>query len=318
MLNFSLKMGTKSCEPTFYIITVHYSKKEWIEIQNKYIRSYTSLPHKVIAIVSEGLEDITPKDWTVVRDGGIKDHATKLNIAGDLITGLIKDDDIIVFLDSDCFPIANWCDHILNLLSQKQIIAVQRLENLGDIQPHPCFSCIKAHLWREIKGDWRMGYKWQTSSGHQVTDVGGNMMQILGERGIDWHPIHRTNTFNAHPLFFGIYGDIVYHHGAGSREKVDRVEASEAIGSKRIPLPRRFIEIMFRFLHKALGKLMRHIDQHIGKLIYKDTLAKVKRRRNNIETLSDDYINRIVSGEDISSIFRPHRMTLKDQQGIGK
>ena len=42
----------------------------------------------------------------------------------------------------------------------------------------------------------------------------------------------RTNTKDIHPVFFGVYGDIAYHHGCGfrvPRTYRDRVDAKESL-----------------------------------------------------------------------------------------
>lgn len=209
------------------ICTVHYRLKYWPKIQDHYLQKHTKSPFKVIAFTSTDIESSLPTNWVKIRDSGIKSHSAKLNIAGDIAYQLANDDDILVFIDSDCFPIANWCDQISEQLDKESIAAVQRIENDGDQQPHPCFACMKAKTWKLIKGDWSMGYKWQNSKGDLVTDVGGNMLQFINKEKISWHKIHRSNTFNPHPLFFGIYGDIIYHHGAGSRAPISRADLRE-------------------------------------------------------------------------------------------
>jgi hypothetical protein len=42
----------------------------------------------------------------------------------------------------------------------------------------------------------------------------------------------RTNRRNPHPLFFGVYGDVIYHHGAGFRLPISRVDLA-SLGSSR-------------------------------------------------------------------------------------
>jgi hypothetical protein len=44
-------------------------------------------------------------------------------------------------------------------------------------------------------------------------------MWSLEEQRVEWRPLVRTNTTDMHPLFFGVYGHYIYHHGAGSRAK---------------------------------------------------------------------------------------------------
>jgi hypothetical protein len=77
-------------------------------------------------------------------------------------------------------------------------------------------------FWSEIGGDWRRGHEWTSSTGYHVTDVGGNLLGILTESAIPWRPLLRTNRFDLDPLWFAIYGDVVYHHGAGFRPPLAR------------------------------------------------------------------------------------------------
>ena len=106
-----------------------------------------------------------------------------------------------------------------------RLVAVQRYENNGDIQPHPCFCVTTIGFWRQIGGDWHAGETWLDRDDNEVTDVGGNLLAILKERDIHWLPLRRVNRVNPHPLLFGLYGDddgpIVYHHGAGFRSGFD-------------------------------------------------------------------------------------------------
>ena len=39
---------------------------------------------------------------------------------------------------------------------------------------------------------------------------------------IEWYSLERSNKINLHPLYYAIYGDIVYHHWAGSRNMITR------------------------------------------------------------------------------------------------
>jgi len=43
----------------------------------------------------------------------------------------------------------------------------------------------------------------------------------------DWYPLLRSNGRNLHPIWFGIYGDIIYHHGAGFRAPVSRYDLQQ-------------------------------------------------------------------------------------------
>lgn len=63
-----------------------------------------------------------------------------------------------------------------------------------------------------------------TSAGHPTTDVGGNLLHQLSDRGVAWQPLLRTNTHNPNALWFGVYDHRIYHHGAGFRPRVSRVD----------------------------------------------------------------------------------------------
>jgi hypothetical protein len=51
-------------------------------------------------------------------------------------------------------------------------------------------------------------------------DLGTALLEKLEARGIRWHPILRSNAWNPHPVWFGVYGGIIYHHGAGFRRSL--------------------------------------------------------------------------------------------------
>ena len=123
-------------------------------------------------------------------------------------------DDLLLFIDGDAFPIAT-VD--AGLLDGAPLTAVRRDEHLQDRQPHPCFCLTTVGFWPSVGGDWEQGHTWTIADGNQVTDVGGNLLGILEGAGIEWRPLLRSNRVDLDPLLFGIYGDVVYHHGAGFR-----------------------------------------------------------------------------------------------------
>jgi hypothetical protein len=122
-----------------------------------------------------------------------------------------------MFLDGDSFPIADPMPLIDESLSRAPLVAVRRDENLGDPQPHPCFCVTTVGTWRALPGDWSAGYEWTNAEGTRVSDTGANLMRALELTNTPWIKVLRTNKRNPDPIYFGIYGDVVYHHGAGFR-----------------------------------------------------------------------------------------------------
>ena len=73
---------------------------------------------------------------------------------------------------------------------------------------HPSCLCIRR---RELLG---LGVSFAKGMGQ---DVGQNLTQAFRLRGRPIVQLRRSNARHAHFLIGGIYGDLVYHHGAGSR-----------------------------------------------------------------------------------------------------
>ena len=116
---------------------------------------------------------------------------------------------------------------LTGLLSAHPLAALRRDENLGDPQPHPAFCLTTVGFWKEIEGDWSAGPMWENDVG-TMTDVGGELLVTLREQDLPWRPILRTNTDNIHPVWFGVYEHRIYHHGAGFRPRVSRLDILRA------------------------------------------------------------------------------------------
>jgi hypothetical protein len=126
-------------------------------------------------------------------------------------------EDLLMFLDGDAFPIADPMGLIEDGLTRAPLVAVRRAENVNDPQPHPCFCVTTVGTWRELRGDWSGGYTWPGHRGKLVTDVGANLLRALELSETPWVQVLRSNRVDLDPLHFAVYGDVVYHHGAGFR-----------------------------------------------------------------------------------------------------
>ncbi len=144
-------------------------------------------------------------------------HAGKLNHLAMEISEVAEDDDRLMFLDGDAFPIADPLPLIEDGLGRAPLLAVRRAENAEEPQPHPCFCVTTVGAWRRLRGDWTAGPTWPGAHGRPITDVGGNLLRRLELTQTPWVEILRTNRNNLDSLYFAIYGDAIYHHGAGFR-----------------------------------------------------------------------------------------------------
>jgi len=168
------------------IVSLHLGNR-WKDIQKEYIKRYTNCDYTYLVY------DV-PKSMPHIRSLAliprIVDERSKP-----------KPKELIVLFDSDCFPISkDWVDNVHKNLKGNEFTAVQRLENPHSYRciAHPCFCA------------WYYGTKITFSQ------IASNPY-VDGYEKRKWYPIHRTNKFNYHRQLFAVYGNIVYHHGAGSR-----------------------------------------------------------------------------------------------------
>lgn len=173
------------------------------------------MPHEIWT----SLEGIDPSygrffDRVIEQRGS---HAGKLNHLAMEISEVADDDDRLMFLDGDAFPIADPLPLIEDGLGRAPLLAVRRAENAEEPQPHPCFCVTTVGTWRRLRGDWTAGPTWPGAHGRPITDVGGNLLRRLELTQTPWVEILRTNRNNLDSLYFAIYGDAIYHHGAGFR-----------------------------------------------------------------------------------------------------
>ena len=223
-----------------YIATVHFQSDEWIRAQVASIRRFapgaelwasldgidSTFEHefdRVLHLDDLPLGDVPP---SVVGREDIYRHGLKLNELARQIAAVAAPGDDLLFLDGDALLLA---PVVSVAATPEPLVAVRRDENHGDRFPHPSYCLTTVGFWGELGGDWRMGATWVNARGREVTDTGGRLLVDLDEQGVDWRPLTRCNTTDLHPLWFGVYGDeelgpVVYHHGAGFRDRTSRID----------------------------------------------------------------------------------------------
>jgi hypothetical protein len=198
-----------------HVATVHYASPRWIEIQTAHLRRHLSVPYRTWT----SLERIDPAYGShfdhVLEQRGL--HAAKLNNLAMEIAHEAAPEDLIMFLDGDAFPIADPMPLVTEGLARAPLVAVRRAENFDEPQPHPCFCVTTVETWRTLPGDWSAGRTWIGPRGHPTSDVGGNLLRALELSHTPWVQVLRSNRSDIDPLYFAVYGDVVYHHGAGFR-----------------------------------------------------------------------------------------------------
>ncbi|MCF7979214.1 MAG: hypothetical protein K9L82_14580 [Chromatiaceae bacterium] len=207
-----------------HILTVHWDNPFWLQVQHRYLSKHIDAPFRIHSYVNGFDPSLAQSLHHRVECEPIKSHPDKLNRLAATASQEAADTDWLIFIDSDAFPIAPLVDYLTAKLNDYPLVAIRRDENHGDCQPHPSFCATTMGVWREIDGDWNRGHQWKNSKGELISDVGANVLAALETRQLPWFPMRRSNRSNLHPVFFGIYDDLVYHHGAGSRGALSRAD----------------------------------------------------------------------------------------------
>ncbi len=216
--------------------TIHFRSDAFIDLQLAYLRRFTSEPMTTWAGI-DGIDRARLDDFDRAFELGLDvPPSAKLDRLGELMLDSAADDDLIVFTHGDCFPIADWVGPVREMLARVPLVAVRRDDNYGEPMPHPCFTVTTAGFWRELGSSWAKGPEWEEPDGRFVTDVGATLWADLEAAGIAWEPLLRSNAVDLHPLWFGVYGGLVYHHGAGFRRSISRADAHR---SRTWPMPLR-------------------------------------------------------------------------------
>jgi len=130
-----------------------------------------------------------------------------------LVGRVASDTDYIVTLDTDSFPVRDdWLDVLVaECESGAALAGVYRDEMTPKISPfvHVSGLCVRPSDLRSLDVSFarRMGQ-----------DVGQNITDAFVRTDRKIAPLKRSNQVNFHFLIGGIYGDVIYHHGAGSRK----------------------------------------------------------------------------------------------------
>lgn len=121
----------------------------------------------------------------------------------------------VITLDTDAFPIRDgWLENLTGRLERGVSLAgVWRDEMAPRIPPYIHPSCLAAR--RQTLLDLEVNFA-RKPGVHRV-DVGQSITNAVVSSGGRLSRLRRSNARNMHFLMAGIYGDIVYHHGAGSR-----------------------------------------------------------------------------------------------------
>ncbi|MGH2863740.1 MAG: hypothetical protein ACRDJX_00665 [Solirubrobacteraceae bacterium] len=173
----------------------------------------TIRPHRGLAAVAR-LAGRLP-----VRGAGRLMERTHPGALDYLARTLPREFDYIVTLDNDSFPVRDdWLDVLVGGCEAGAALSgVYRDEMAPAIAPfiHVSGLCIRPQDLRALEVSFGQGARPELEHNQ---DVGQRITYELTRRGRTLAPLRRSNALNYHFLMGGLYGDVIYHHGAGSRK----------------------------------------------------------------------------------------------------
>jgi hypothetical protein len=283
------------------VITVHWMSSKWVPAQLAFLKRNMNAPYRTVASLN-GIDDPEIRNMFDHAEDVDGDHPDKLNTLTAMVIEQAEPSDMLVFLDGDAFPVQPLFPWLERVVDRHGLVAVQRRENCEDRRPHPSFCATTVKTWNEIGGDWGV-QEWTSSVGTLFDDAGGVLAVRLGENKVDWLPLNRTNTSNPHPLWFAIYGHHIYHHGAGFRPRVSKLDRrnTKALTHVDSIWGDPSLGQLSVTLRKNPAVLLRTRPKHVAtvaRAARRTVLQRFKRRFDaNAESESDEMFERVMSDE---------------------
>ena len=166
---------------------------------------------------------------------GSREHAYYLD--GLAVRALDGGASHIVTLDVDSFPIDDgWVDVLATTApSDSGVAGILRAEN-GDVAlPHPSCTLIRRDFFERFTpsftpdSDLTPSFRRFLRSTGQSGDTGIRLAYTLWLEDLSWGKLRRTNVVDMHYLIGGIYGDVVFHLGAGARSTLFRKDLKRSV-----------------------------------------------------------------------------------------
>lgn len=187
----------------------------WFYMQDQFIQK-TTKDYDHVVILDNQKGDMVPPSMKVILSYSLNTqarygHAKSLK---HLMNYFRKNKDHyrnFLILDSDCFPVVEDWQSTLTKVMWRPVACAVRAENFS-IHPHPCAFFMRRKALNFDWIDFKVSHCKSAYVRHRGwTDPGCSIPMIR------CFPLLRTNVVNLHPLYCGIYGNMFYHHGNGSR-----------------------------------------------------------------------------------------------------
>lgn len=240
--------GGPAASPRVAVLTVALvrddAERALLELQLARLRRHTAAPlaiHMVARRVPDDVRawlaeqsDVELLNAPAASDIGSREHAAYL----DALLAAARRTSATHFatFDLDSFPIVDdWLGRIVAMLpAGAGVGAVLRREN-GDVcLPHPSGTVmtrefVDAHdVSFSPDSDGTPEFRRFLRESGQRADTGIRLAKTLWTTPLPWAQLLRTNAVDVHPVIAGIYGDCIFHLGAGSRLALFRADLARS------------------------------------------------------------------------------------------
>ncbi len=126
----------------------------------------------------------------------------------------------IVTMDTDAFPLnPQWLTQLIGKLNEQNVMAGIWRDELSEFIPpyiHPSCACMPVDFIER----YHLRFDDVDVSAGNRLDTLSRFTRIAVEKGEPLYGLLRSNKNQFHYLMGGVYGDLIYHHGAGSRKEI--------------------------------------------------------------------------------------------------
>lgn len=181
----------------------------------------------------------------------------------------------IVTLDTDAFPFQDsWLSYLIKKLDKKTVISgVWRDELTEYVRPyaHPSCLCTTTNFVEKNK----LRFDRVDIASDKKMDTLASFTMVAEKKGKKIYKLRRSNVNELHYIMGGIYGNLVYHHGAGSRKMTYfwGEDKTEKIGKRNSAIKQTLNRLIFQHDDELLNWLSGNLHNRSdhaknGKLIF--------------------------------------------------
>ncbi len=230
------------------IVVVYLVKQEderLLDLHLDYIDKYTGVPYTIYGSVNRLLPqfrrkleakpriktfELDPPSEEKLQKSAYDPHSVEHVHFLDQLMQHALDDGVshIAIMHVDSFPIrSGWVEEITSKLSKTCLLAAVLRDTYYDRKPMTAFILFHRDFYFQYKPTLLLPDDERTSPEYEkykqeyphIRDAGLGYGYRIYLEDLSWHPLERSNRGEDHYIIGSIYGDLIFHMGAASREK---------------------------------------------------------------------------------------------------